>query len=113
MTQEDINALEIKHIRELIEVQAIANDKALKLQTNELARRLDILNGEAERLKQMQMHYVSKESYEIQHRIVCLDIEDLKKYKNNQQGKSAVWSVIVPALISLGIGLLMWKLTEI
>jgi len=53
--------------------------EALSLQALEYQRRLDALNGEAERLRQMQSTYLPRESYEIAHRELVNKIEIVQK----------------------------------
>lgn len=59
MTDEDIRVL-IARLDERI----LAADRALMVSTNELHRRLEMLNGEAGRLREMQASYIPRETYD-------------------------------------------------
>jgi FtsZ-binding cell division protein ZapB len=56
----ELLALEIKHLRELLQVK----EEALKLQATEYERRLASLNHEAEQLKSMQNTYIPREVFD-------------------------------------------------
>lgn len=47
-----------------LEERILASDKALTVATNELHRRLEMLNGEAARLREMQASYIPRETYD-------------------------------------------------
>ena len=55
---------ELKALREQTDLRFAAGEKALQLQAAEYDRRLAALNGEAERLRQMQVSFVPREVYE-------------------------------------------------
>lgn len=50
-----------EHIEKILALEKENNDKALKLATTELARRLEALNGEAGRLNKMQETYYPRQ----------------------------------------------------
>ncbi len=52
---------------------------ALALQAREYERRLDILNNEADRLRDIQATYLPRELYEAGHRELTTKIESLQK----------------------------------
>ena len=52
------------HIQRLIDERHTAMKDAMTASTTEVTRRLDGLNGEADRLKEMQATYVPREVYE-------------------------------------------------
>lgn len=54
--------LEVKFAR--LEERIVAADKALNVATQELHRRLEMLNGEASRLREMQASYIPRETYD-------------------------------------------------
>jgi hypothetical protein len=54
---------------------------ALTLQTSEYQRRLDLLNGEAERLRQMQETYLPRETYESKHELLDIKIQNVQKFQ--------------------------------
>jgi len=71
----------------ILEERLESSKVALKLQAEDYQRRLDILNHEAEQLKEMQLKYLPRETYEINHRL----LED--KIAENQK------------LVYIGVGL--------
>jgi len=70
---------ELKTRIAVLEAVIASNEKTLKLQAREYSRRLADLNGEAERLRQMQETYVPKSVYDIQHQILIEKIETNQK----------------------------------
>jgi hypothetical protein len=71
------NGLEVKITR--LEERLVSAHDALRLQALEYSRRLDALNGEAERLREMQETYLPRESYEYAHRELNAKIEALSR----------------------------------
>jgi hypothetical protein len=64
----------------ILEERIAAGKEALILQAQEYQRRLDILNGEAERLKNMQETYLPRETYEANHKYLEEKMNTLQKY---------------------------------
>ncbi len=106
---------EIASLKELLverdrryEERFIASTQALRLQAAEYGRRLDALNGEAERLRQMQATYLPREIYETSQTEVIKKVDELRQGRNVTEGKSqgisAVWLVIV-VLIGFAISI--------
>src|ERR1700674_1784357 len=58
--------LRIDSIEKLIEERFAQSQKALDLESKEVSRRLENLNGEASRLREMQATYVPRELFELQ-----------------------------------------------
>jgi len=95
-----LKALE-KHVHFKFE----ANEKALGIQAKEYERRLEALNGEAERLRKMQATYLPREVFDKIHDSIVADIEDLKRARDEGVGRQYVISAIVSAAIAIGITL--------
>ena len=57
-----------EYIERIIAEHERSTQQALALAAKEYERRLEVLNGEAERLKQMQSSYVSQDAYDGRHR---------------------------------------------
>ena len=76
-------------LKEYVESRLEAQALALKLQTHELDRRLDLLNGEAKRIEEIQRKCVDSRVYSVQHKTLEEKIET--------QGR----------LIAIGIGILL------
>lgn len=77
--------------------------------SQEISRRLDLLNGEAGRLRSMQETYLPREVAESKFKQLNDDITSLKLYKAEMEGKASSWSVVVTALLavaSLVIGII-------
>jgi hypothetical protein len=68
-----------ERLREVLSVQLIQSREALALQAREYERRLHDLNGEADRLREMQGQFVKKDVYELGHREVTTRQEWLLK----------------------------------
>ena len=78
-----------------------SHNEALHLETAELRRRLDILNGESERLRQMQVTYLPRESYQIEHDRLRKDVEELQGFRNNLIGQMAMISTFFSIIVFL------------
>jgi len=120
-TQQGQLAREMTHLRELLTERHGAMDRvlterfasiklALELEAKEIARRLEILNGEAERLRTIQATYLPRELAES--RFKELDekaeqlrkaIEDLNAFRANTLGKQTIYAVATSAVVSVAI----------
>ena len=98
----------IESVEKLNDERFVNQEKALTLQTAELARRLDFLNGEAERLRIMQMTYLPRETYDINHSDLNKRTTELEAYRERSIGQQAV----IASVISVAIGVLMLLLSE-
>ena len=78
-----------------------SHNEALNLETSELRRRLDILNGEADRLREMQATYLPRESYQIEHDRLRKDVEELQGFRNNLIGQMAMISTFFSIIVFL------------
>lgn len=79
---------------------------ALELQAKEYERRLDLLNHEAQQLKDMQATYVPRELFDTTIKELNKEISALKQYKDNAMGKQSILTVVISVIISLGFLLL-------
>ena len=84
-----------------IALQLEAIDKALNLQTFEIARRLAELNGEAGRLKEMQSTYLPREKFDDFERRMELDLKDVAELKGQIKGTSVMIAAIVSMVTTL------------
>lgn len=89
--------LEIKHLKEL----GVEKDKALALQAKEYERRLEALNGEAERLRTMQASYLPREVYDSERKEVNSKLQTLIDKQNRQAGWVAAFGVVMTIAIFL------------
>jgi hypothetical protein len=96
LTNERFNNME-----KALTLQAAASEKAVILQTAEIARRLEGLNHENERLAMFQRTTVNKDVYEARHNALAKEVADLRDFKNNSQGKYTVIAAVVSAGISV------------
>jgi len=76
-------------------------EKALELQAVEYKRRLEILNGEAQHLQDIQATYLPREVWENTMVELKKEIEELKQYKNTNLGRQSITAIIIPAVVSL------------
>jgi hypothetical protein len=102
---------DIERIEEQTNLKFESQNKALLIETKEIARRLEILNGEAERLRSMQETYLPREVYETEHRELRKKVDGIEEYKNNALGRQAITTIAVSAIISLGFLILNYFLT--
>lgn len=66
-------------LKEYFENKLALNEHALQLQAREDDRRLDALNGEAERLRKMQETYIERSVYNIAHDFLMRRVEAIEK----------------------------------
>lgn len=92
---------------DVIEEKFRARDEALHLQAREYERRLDALNGEAERLRQIQALYIPREVFDRTISDLRADIDVLEAAKLRTEGKGQ-WVQIVPWLLTAVSLLFMW-----
>lgn len=99
---------EIAHLKELYRIQGDAIKLALDLQAEEYERRLEILNGEAEQLRDMQATYLPRESFEAFQKQVIEDIEANKKevialnnWKSTIVGQIALFGIALTVVMFL------------
>ena len=86
--------------REMIQHEKIS-DQRIALAAGELARRLEGLNGEAERLASMQATYVNRETAEMQHAGFDHRILALERYQSNLDGKQWIGGAIILVLAAI------------
>lgn len=103
---------EFNHIRDLIRQSELSSNKALDLQAKEYERRLDALNGEAGRIAKIQNDFVPKGEYVINLDSLKTDIDVLKNYKSNLEGR--IYAIVgmigfILTLINIGIKFLPSK----
>ena len=63
----------------ILEEKLIASREATVLQAKEYERRLEALNGEAHRLKEMQEKYLPRETYAVEHQRLMDKMEAVQK----------------------------------
>ena len=85
-------------LREFIEEKFKNADKALELQAKETERRLELLNGEAERLRTMQATYLPREVFEVCCKEMATKTESLQKLVYIGIGIVLVLQVVVKFL---------------
>jgi hypothetical protein len=90
-----------------LEIRLEAAEKALKLQAEEYSRRLDILNGEADRLRQMQSTYVPRELWDNEHRRLMTAIDSLNSFRDASLGRYSAIAILVSGGVSIFVGLLV------
>lgn len=78
MTAGEIISLK-EYFEKLMQAEKESMERALKLQSSEYERRLTDLNHKAEQLKDMQMTYLPRETYEVQHKQLTDRFDDLAR----------------------------------
>lgn len=96
----------ISNLEEKMDLKFIANERAGLIDSKEIARRLEILNGEAERLRQMQATYLPREVYESNLQKLVDDIDENKEFRNISLGKQSIIAVVTSVAISLAFFIL-------
>jgi len=100
-TLRELIELRIDSLRSLVDERVRAQENALALQAREYERRLDHLNGEAERLLRMQSLSVSRELYDTDLANIKSQIADLNEFKATIIGRQTVISSTIAAGVSL------------
>ncbi len=103
---------EIVSLHKQVDLRLEAGAKALKLQAAENLRRLDLLNGEAERLRQIQATYLPREVYDVSAREMHKKINELREREAHTQGRNSVIAAVVAFAISLMFLLLNYALSK-
>lgn len=88
-------------LRTAVEKDITSLHDARVLQATEYERRLHALNGEAASLKAMQLTYLTRLEYNINHSNLEKDIKELRQYRDNSIGRQALLATIIPVIISL------------
>jgi hypothetical protein len=106
--QEHLEAL-VEALRVQICTWEKAHSEKHLSEAKEVARRLDILNGEADRLRQMQMTYLPREVYELQYAKVVQELDRLRMLESNMRGQIIAYS----AVVGLAIGIAAFVLNKL
>lgn len=93
----------IDFVKALMDERQFINNKALELNSVEMQRRLEILNGEASRLRDMQATYLPREIYDQNLHALSEAVHKLQTDYAYVQGKGQ----IISALVSLGTSALV------
>jgi hypothetical protein len=88
-----------------------ASEKALQLQTADLARRLDALNHEAMRLQTMAQTYVPRDVWAVEHRALADVLEEVKAFQNRSVGVYSVLALVISAVVSVVVALVVRHLS--
>lgn len=92
-------SFESKHLKEIMDLKFQNADIALKLQAKETERRLDNLNGEAERLRNIQATYLPREVYEANQKELNSKLESLSRIVYIGIGGVLVLQIVLKFLI--------------
>jgi hypothetical protein len=102
LTSIEVLEARLEALERLIDERHLNNKEALDLNAKEMARRLDILNGEAGRLREMQATYVPREIYEAS----VIKIRALEDGAAYQRGQGQVIAALISAAVSVAVGLM-------
>ena len=89
-----------------------AAQEALNIQTNEIARRLSDLNGEAGRLREIQSRYIPREVFDARFDELSKSIRNVENFQNNLTGRIAaigIFGFIISGILSALV--VRWILT--
>lgn len=86
-----------------------ARDNQLKLQAKEYERRLEMLNHEADQLKEMQSRYTPREVFDRTVDEIRKEIKGISDWKTKQEGVSQLKQFIPWILMALSIYLIYSK----
>lgn len=86
-------------LREYIERIVEEKEAALRLAAKEYERRLDCLNGEAERLRVMQATYVSRDLYDQRHNQLDVRLAALEKMVWMGLGAVLVFGTVMQVIL--------------
>lgn len=98
----------IQSVKDRMDARFEAARDALRIQTDELERRLDDLNGEAGRLREMQAHYVSRELHDGKAGELEKSIRLLETREANLLGRMAVVAAFAAAVGAVVVKLIPW-----
>lgn len=98
---------EIKAVREAMDLRFTATEKALELQEKEYLRRLADLNHEAQQLKDMQVKYLPRETWDTVLSTIQRDIRILEGFQNNQTGRQVIVSGVISAIVAIVTAMLV------
>lgn len=93
-----------EYFEKVIEAEKDSQDKALKIATVELARRLEALNGEAGRLNKMQETYYPRQVAEPRLDQIEKEIRELQIFKavlDNKASKDSVNRIQIMSIVGL------------
>ena len=99
----------IKAMKEDIRRTEESGEKALRVSTAEFHRRLELLNGEAGRLREMQATYVMREIFDRYKETQEQRVSSLENFNANLTGKQWIGGaviVILAAAITFGVNFL-------
>jgi len=102
--EEKIQELEVKVA--VLQTLQVGAEKNLIQQAKEYERRLELLNGEASRLRDIQTNYLPREVYESKHSELIKTVDDLRTYRDTMLGRQSIIIIVVSALISVGVAIL-------
>jgi hypothetical protein len=108
MTESEIE-IKLESLKELIETRLESMEEAKELQAVEYARRLELLNNEAERLRCMQSTYLPREVFDVKTTEISSKLDELRLFRASLEGKASQTSVFVAwgfAILGIIIGIL-------
>lgn len=79
---------------DLLEEMILSRDRELQLQAKEYERRLTVLNGEGERIKEILKESIPREVFDRTIGALITRIESMEIYKTKQEGRSQLTQYI-------------------
>jgi hypothetical protein len=92
------------HHYDLLEEMILSRDRELRLQAQEYERRLRVLNGEGERIKEILKESVPREVFDRTLSALVTRIENMEIYKTKQEGRNQLtqyvpWIIAAVAIV--------------
>lgn len=88
---------------DLLEEMIFSRDRELQLQAKEYERRLNVLNGEGERIKEILKESIPREVFDRTVSALITRIEAIEIYKTKQEGKSQLLQYIPWIIAAIAI----------
>ena len=114
---------DVKHLRAMLTQRMDATDVLVEerfaslklardLQDVEVARRLEVLNGEAGRLADMQATYVPREVYDAKTQEIAKDLLELKTFRAETTGKGFAYAPFISVAVAVIGALIVFYLIQ-
>jgi len=97
----ELFAFQISALQKLLDERFDALAMAQKLEAKELSRRMELLNNEGKRIKEIQDACVRNDVYTLNLTHLTRDIDELESWRDTFAGKISAWAVIFAIITSL------------
>lgn len=101
MTDKDILTHRLDFIQRLMDERQVSAEVALKLQTAEIHRRLELLNGEADRLRQMANTYLRIDIFDAKFTDLQKAVAELRTLTVAREARGQVLAALIAGFVSI------------